>query len=158
HRPYGTVFRCAVWYSQIASTANVTIPDTFDADTTLTTLLRSNFASIPSPATSAPTRPAIAPPAMYPDERSVPGLNSSSPFPFRARSTMWRTSPPQKMGTDVEMGRYTPTANGRELTPQSSITSDSITPINTRLHGSFLVRIPSMIKANKLAFGASNFF
>ena len=64
----------------------------------------------------------------------------------------------REMGVEADSGKYTPTANGSDATPQNSIISANITPMSTKSHGSLRVRMPSMIKANKLALGASSFF
>jgi hypothetical protein len=58
------------------------------------------------------------------------------------------------MGALVEMGRYTPTAKGRADTPHSSSIREMNTPSRTRSHGSFWVRMPSMISAKSCALGA----
>ena len=62
--------------------------------------------------------------------------------------------PPTKMGALLEMGRYTPTAKGSEDTPHSSSISAMKTPTSTRSHGSFWVRMPSMMSAKSCALGA----
>ena len=56
----------------------------------------------------------------------------------------------------MDIGRYTPTANGSADTPDISSISASATPSSTRSQGSFRVRMPSMISENSRAFGASN--
>ena len=83
--------------------------------------------------------PAIDPPAIKPDDNSTPGLvsDSAADLPVAARSTSQRMMPPKKMGNEAAKGRYTPTANGREETWQSSSRMAMKAPMITRIQGSF---------------------
>src|SRR6185436_11503819 len=50
--------------------------------------------------------PAIEPPAIYPDDRSTPGLISDSAALFWVHeSAIQRTKPPTKMGVEEDRGR-----------------------------------------------------
>ena len=61
--------------------------------------------------------------------------------------------PPMKIGLVVDSGRYTPTANASELTPDISSTSAIITPSSTSPQGSSRLRMPLMMYDISVAFG-----
>ena len=121
-----------------------------------------SFPSCPTPTTqpvSAATRiPVKAPPAINPELNKAPGPSSDSTAAlFLERCSMNHfTNPPIKIGLVVEKGRYAPTANARELTPQSSITAATAIPTITRLQGSWWLSKPLMMVDINMACGAAS--
>src|SRR5262245_11166686 len=116
--------------------------------------------ALPHPAIAATTIPQIAPPAITPHANNTPGPDSISAsgrlWERTRRSTSQRTTPPANMPAEVVIGRYTPTATGRDETPINSIAIVKNTPIRTRPQGSLWVRIPSVISAIRVALGESS--
>ena len=98
--------------------------------------------------------PQSDPPAISPELNSVPAPTSESAAAPILRSTNARTRPPAKIGAVVAIGRYEPTANDSERTPQSSSVTETNTPTSTSPHGRFWFSRPLMMVAISVACGA----
>src|SRR5829696_325431 len=102
--------------------------------------------------------PASEPPAIRPEEKSVPDPTSDSSETPVLRSTNQRTRPPAKIGAVVAIGRYEPTANDSEWMPHNSSVIEMNTPTRTSPHGRFWLSRPLMIVDISVACGAGNAF